>query len=46
MATNIKEIVDVFLESKGVIRQKGNDGDITPLLPLIIMDSAFQLFNN
>ena len=45
MATNIKEIVDVFLESKGVIRQKGNDGDITPLLPLIIMDSAFQLFN-
>lgn len=45
MATNIKEIVDVFLESKGVIRQRGNDGDITPLLPLIIMDSAFQLFN-
>ena len=45
MATNIKEIVDVFLESKGVIRQKWNDGDITPLLPLLIMDSALELFN-
>ena len=45
MATNIKEIVDVFLASKGLKRQKGNDGDISPLLPLIIMDTALQLFN-
>ena len=45
MATNIKEIVDVFLASKGMKRQKGNDGDISPLLPLIIMDTALQLFN-
>lgn len=45
MATKIKEIVDVFLASKGLKRQKGNDGDISPLLPLIIMDTAFQLFN-
>ena len=43
--TNIKEIVDVFLASKGLKREKGNDGDISPLLPLIIMDSAYQLFN-
>lgn len=45
MATNIKEIVDVFLASKGLRRDKGNDGDISPLLPLIIMDTALQLFN-
>ena len=45
MATNIKEIVDVFLASKGLKREKGNDGDISPLLPLIIMDTALQLFN-
>lgn len=45
MATSIKEIVDVVLASKGMKRDKGNDGDISPLLPLIIMDSAYQLFN-
>ena len=45
MATNIKEIVDIFLASKGMKREKGNDGDISPLLPLIIMDTALQLFN-
>ncbi len=45
MATNIKEIVDVFLASKGMKRDKGNDGDISPLLPLIIMDTALQLYN-
>lgn len=45
MATSIKEIVDVFLASKGMKREKGNDGDISPLLPLIIMDTALQLFN-
>lgn len=45
MTTSIKEIVDVFLASKGLKREKGNDGDISPLLPLIIMDSAYQLFN-
>ena len=45
MATNIKEIVDVFLASKGLRRDKGNDGDISPLLPLIIMDTALQLYN-
>ena len=45
MATNIKEIVDVFLASKGMKRQKGNDRDISPLPPLIIMDTALQLFN-
>lgn len=45
MATSIKEIVDVFLASKGLKREKGNDGDISPLLPLIIMDTALQLFN-
>ena len=43
--TSIKEIVDVFLASKGMKREKGNDGDISPLLPLIIMDTALQLFN-
>ena len=43
--TNIKEIVDIFLASKGMKREKGNDGDISPLLPLIIMDTALQLFN-
>ena len=42
---NIKEIVDIFLASKGMKREKGNDGDISPLLPLIIMDTALQLFN-
>lgn len=45
MATSIKEIVDVFLASKGMKLENGNEGDISPLLPLIIMDSAFQLFN-
>ena len=45
MATNIKEIVDVFLASKGLKREKGNDGDISPLLPLVIMDTALQLYN-
>ena len=45
MATSIKEIVDVFLASRGLKREKGNDGDISPLLPLIIMDTALQLFN-
>ena len=45
MATSIKEIVDVFLASRGLKREKGNDGDISPLLPLIIMDTALQLYN-
>lgn len=45
MATSIKEIVDIFLASRGLKREKGNDGDISPLLPLIIMDTALQLFN-
>ena len=31
--TNIKEIVDIFLASKGMKREKGNDGDISPSLP-------------
>ena len=39
--TNIKEIVDVFLASKGLKREKGNDGDISSLLSFIIIYFAF-----
>lgn len=41
----IKELVDTYLKSRGLKRQKGRDDDATPLLPLIMMDSAYQLFN-
>lgn len=41
----IKSLVDKYLKSKGLKRVKGADNDASPLLPLIIMDSAFQLFD-
>lgn len=43
--TTIKELVDVYLASRGYKRLKGADEDATPILPLIMMDSAFQLYD-
>lgn len=40
----IKELVDTYLFSKGLKRLKGADEDASPLLPLIMMDSAYQLY--
>lgn len=41
----IKSLVDKYLKAKGLKRVKGADNDASPLLPLIMMDSAFQLFD-
>lgn len=40
----IKEIVDIFLVSKGMTRKGGSDNDLSPILPLIIMDSALTIY--
>ena len=45
MAT-IKEIVDIYLISKGMARKGGSDNDLSPILPLIIMDSALTMFTS
>lgn len=41
----IKELVDTYLQAKGLKRLRGAEEDATPILPLIIMDSAFQLYD-
>lgn len=41
----IKQLVDTYLTSKGLKRIKGEDNDASPLLPLIMMDSAYSLFS-
>ena len=43
MAT-IKEIVDIYLVSKRMTRRGGSDNDLSPVLPLIIMDSALTIY--
>lgn len=40
----IKELVETYLRANGLKRINGSDEDASPLLPLIIMDSAFQLY--
>lgn len=45
MATSINEIVDIFLTSKGLRRAESGNNDLSPILPLIIMDSARTLFD-
>ena len=40
----IKSLVDKYLKAKGLKRVKGADNDASPILPSIMMDSAFQLF--
>lgn len=40
----IRELVEIFLKSKGMKKISGSDNDASPLLPLIMMDSAFQLY--
>ena len=40
----INQIVDIFLTSKGLVRN-GGDNNLSPILPLIIMDSAKSLFD-
>ena len=42
--TTIKEIVDIFLVSKGMTSKGGSDNDISPILQLIIMDSALTIY--
>jgi len=41
---SVKTIVDTYLKSKGLKRMGGNDGDASPILPLIMMDMAYQLY--
>ena len=43
MAT-IKDLVAAYLAPKGLKATCGNDNEVAPLLPLIIMDAAYQIF--
>lgn len=43
--SSIKNLVDAFLQSKGLKKISGSDNDASPLLPLIMMDSAYQIFS-
>lgn len=41
----IDSLIEKYLKAKGLKKVKGADNDAIPLLPFIIMDSAFQLFD-
>lgn len=43
--SHISEIVTTFLKSKGLRKIAGNENDASPILPLIMMDSAYQLYD-
>ena len=40
----IREIINTYLQSNRLKVDKGNEGDFSPILPLIIMDEAYQIF--
>ena len=40
----IREIIDTYLKSNRLKVDKGNEGDFSPILPLMIMDEAYQIF--
>lgn len=42
---NIKTIVDKYLNAKDLKRYGGNDFDLSPILPQIMIDCAYQLFH-
>lgn len=41
---DIRELVNIYLKSRRLVVKSGNEGDFSPLLPLIIMDSAYQMW--
>ena len=42
--SSVKSVVDTYLRSKGLKRIGGNEDDASPILPLIMMDMAYQLY--
>lgn len=40
-----KELVDAFMRYRNFVRIKGDDNDIGPLLPLILLDMQLQIFD-
>lgn len=41
----IEDVLNTYLKSKGMRMIKGDRVDATPLLPLLMMDCAYQMFN-
>lgn len=42
--TTISKLVEIFLKSKGMKKISGDENDASPLLPMIMMDSAYQVW--
>lgn len=39
-----QEMVDIFLESRGMMKMSGPEGDVAPVMPFIIMDAQYCIY--